>query len=243
MQEEERRISGVQKDLKKKKEYYLREHRGRRRRFSASSVVEKASDGFLFPQARECPHRRCPDMLQSTLVYDCVQDLTPGSIRVLVVLLPPPPTTTTHVPLCEAQNALHHRQTTALASVSLWPLQQVVVPRGMTPLPQRKESKTAKDTRAKIPKIPKSSEDRVLRGDVQGFEDGIRELGRCRRVELQKGRNTQRFSVSKGRRRGVVGTRVEREIYDTERHKAQLESALEFVLAGIVVAIAGGRPE
>ncbi len=40
-----------------------------------------------------------------------------------------------------------------------------------------------------------------------------------------------------------MGTRVEREIYDTERHKAQLESALEFVLAGIVVAIAGGRPE
>ncbi len=161
VQEEERRKRGVQKDLKKKKEYYLQEHRGRRRRFSASSVVEKASDGFLFPQARECPHRRCPDMLQSTLVYGCVQDLTPGSIRVLVVLLPPPPpptTTTTHVPLCEARNALHHRQTTALAFVSLWPLQQVVVPQGMTPLPQRKESKTAKDTRAKIPKFQKVQE-------------------------------------------------------------------------------------
>jgi hypothetical protein len=157
VQEEERRKRGVQKDLKKKKEYYLQEHRGRRRRFSASSVVEKASDGFLFPQARECPHRRCPDMLQSTLVYGCVQDLTPGSIRVLVVLLPPPPptTTTTHVPLCEARNALHHRQTTALASVSLWPLQQVVVPRGMTPLPQRKESKTARDTRSKFRNFPK----------------------------------------------------------------------------------------
>jgi hypothetical protein len=145
--EEERRIRGVQKDLRKKKEYYLQEHRGRRRRFSASSVVEKASDGFLSPQAGECPHRRCPDMLQSTLVYDCVQDLTPGSIRVLVVHPAPPPptttTTTTNAPLCEARNALHRRQTTALASVSLWPLQQVVVPRGMTPLPQRKESKTA----------------------------------------------------------------------------------------------------
>ncbi len=152
--EEERRKRGVQKDLKKKKEYYLQEHRGRRKRFSASSVVEKASDGFLSPQARECPHRRCPDMLQSTLVYGCVQDLTPGSIRVLVVLPPPlPPTTTTHVPLCEARNALHRRQTTALASVSLWPLQQVVVPRGMTPLPQTKESKTAKDTRAKKSKF------------------------------------------------------------------------------------------
>jgi hypothetical protein len=146
--EEERRIRGVQKDLKKKKEYYLQEHRGTRRRFSASSVVEKASDGFLSPQARECPHRRCPDMLQSTLVYGCVQDLTLGSIRVHVVLPPPTTKTTTHVPLCEARNALHRRQTTALASVSLWPLQQVV-PRGMTPLPQRKESKTAKDTRAK----------------------------------------------------------------------------------------------
>ncbi len=200
VQEEERRIRGVQKDLKKKKEYYLQEHRGRRRRFSASSVVKKASDGFLSPQARECPHRRCPEMLQSILVYGCVQDLTPGSIRVLVVLPPPSPTTTTttHVPLCEVRNALHRRQTTALVSVSLWPLQQVVVPRGMTPLPQRKESKTAKDTRSKNQKIPKSLEDRVLRGDVQGFEDGIPELGRCHRIELQKGRNAQRFSVSKG---------------------------------------------
>jgi hypothetical protein len=145
--------------MKKKKEYYLQEHRGRRRRFSASSVVEKASDGFLSPQARECPHRHCPDMLQSTLVYGCVQDLTPGSIRDLVVLpppLPPPTTTTTHVPHCEARNALHRRQTTALASVSLWPLQQVVVPRGKTPLPQRKESETAKDTRAKIQKFQKA---------------------------------------------------------------------------------------
>jgi len=57
----------------------------------------------------------------------------------------------------------------------------------------------------------------------------------CKREE-----NSQRFSVSKGRRRGV-GTRVERD-YNTERHHPQLESALEFFWRELSWPLrAGGR--
>lgn len=50
------------------------------------------------------------------------------------------------------------------------------------------------------------------------------------------------FSL-KGKKKACSGNESGERDYDTERHKLQLESALEFVLAGIVVAIAGGRPE
>jgi len=49
--------------------------------------------------------------------------------------------------------------------------------------------------------------------------------------------------AAKGKKKACSGNESGERDYDTERHKPQLESALEFVLAGIVVAIAGGWPE